>query len=334
MRAFRLYGFGLDGLAIGDLATPDPGPGQVLVETRAVSLNYRDLLMVKGLYNKHQPLPMTPASDGAGEVVAVGKDVSGLKKGDRVIGAFMQGWLDGPYTRDKSRTSLGGELPGTLATHFVLEAAGAIKIPDYLSYEEAAALPCAAVTAWNALFCESKLNSGQTLLVQGTGGASVCALQLAHAAGANVVVTSSSDDKLLRTEQLGAWKAINYRSTPHWGAAARELTGGGVDLVLEVGGVGTLRQSLDAVKYGGHIVLIGNLAVATGELPANLIIHKGVHIRGLYVGSIRMLKDVVAYMSSHSIRPVVGASFEFEQTIDALKLMESGGHFGKIVIRF
>jgi NADPH:quinone reductase-like Zn-dependent oxidoreductase len=332
MRAFRLYSFGFDGLAICDLPNPEPGPNQVLVELKAASLNFRDLMMVKGLYDKNQPLPMTPFSDGSGVVVAVGDAVKTIQVGDRVAGAFMQGWVEGPYNRPKSQTALGGSLPGTLATHILLAEAGTVVIPDSLSFEEAATLPCAGVTAWNALFGEKQLRPGESVLVQGTGGVSIFALQFASAAGARVIVTSSSDDKLQRAKELGAWKTINYRSSPNWGAEARKLTDGGVDCVVEVGGAGTLRQSLDAIRFGGRIEMIGVLSGASGEIPTPLILHKGAHIRGIYVGSVEMFKEVNRSIETTLVKPQIGAIFPFEKAIEALELMESAGHFGKIVV--
>jgi NADPH:quinone reductase-like Zn-dependent oxidoreductase len=252
MNAFQIEAFGLDGLVQRELATPEPGFGQVLVEVKATSLNYRDLLMVKGHYDKNMPLPLIPLSDGAGVVSEIGPGVTHVKVGDRVAGSFFQSWIEGPYNRSKSRLSLGGPRPGMLSTHVVLDELGAVPIPAGLSFEEAATLPCAGVTAWNALFSFDPIKPGDTVLVQGTGGVSMFALQFAVAAGARVIATSSSHEKLERAVALGAFATVNYRSTPNWGSEVRNLSDGGVDCVVEVGGAGTLKQSMDAVRYGGR----------------------------------------------------------------------------------
>ncbi len=332
MKSYRLNSFGLDGLRLEESIPAEPGPGQIGVAIKAVSLNYRDLLMVTGLYDKNLAMPMTPCSDGAGEVIAVGPGVTQHKIGDRVVGGFMQGWVSGPYDREKSKTALGGALPGTLATQVIWEANASVPIPEYMTFEEAATLPCAAVTAWNALFEDRPIRPGETVLVQGTGGVSIFALQLAHAAGAKVIVTSSSDEKLARAKALGAWETINYRSVPQWGADARRMTGGGVDCVVEVGGAGTLKQSLDAVRFEGRINLIGVLSGAVGEIPTTMILHKAAHLRGIYVGSVEMLRSLVMALETNSIRPQIGSKFDFEHVHEAMQLMESAGHFGKIVI--
>ena len=332
MKAFQLESFGLDGLAMRDIPTPVPGLGQVLVALKAASLNYRDLLMIKGIYDKRMPLPLIPLSDGAGEVVAIGSGVTKLNVGDRVAGAFFQSWIAGPITREKSRHSLGGPRQGMLATHVLLDEAGAVPIPSHLSYAEAATLPCAGVTAWNALFADDPIKPGDSVLVQGTGGVSMSALQFARAAGANVVVTSSSNEKLERAKALGATATINYNEIPNWGAEVRRLTNGGVDCVVEVGGAGTLKQSLDAVAYGGRIQVIGVLSGAVGEIPTTSILHKAVHLRGIYVGSVEMFNSMNRAIEAKKLVPMIGSTFPFGNALEALKLMESAGHFGKIVI--
>jgi len=316
-----------------DLPTPQPGPGQVLVALKAASLNYRDLLMISGNYNKNMPLPLIPLSDGAGEIVEVGEGVTYRKVGDRVAGAFFQSWVEGAYDREKSRRSLGGPLPGMLASHVLLDEAGAVPIPVGLSFLEASTLPCAGVTAWNALFSGKPIGPGDTVLAQGTGGVSMFALQLARAAGASVIATSSSDAKLGRAKDLGATETVNYRQIPEWGAEVRRLTSGaGVDCVIEVGGGGTMRQSLDAVRYGGRIAVIGVLAGAVGEIPTTMILHKAIEIRGIYVGSVEMFRGMNRAIEANGIHPVVDAVFEFEQARGAINLMQAAGHFGKIAI--
>jgi len=332
MNAYQIESFGLEGLKKCELPIPAPAQGQVLVEVRAASLNYRDLLMVKGLYDSRMPLPLIPLSDGAGDVVEVGPGVTKVKVGDRVAGSFFQSWIDGPVSREKIRESLGGPRPGMLASHAVLEEAGAIPIPKSLTFQEAATLPCAGVTAWNALFGGSQLRPGDVVLVQGTGGVSVTALQLAVAAGAKVIATSSSDEKLERVKALGAFATINYKETPNWGAEVRRLTDGGVDHVIEVGGAGTLKQSLDAVRFGGHVAIIGVLAGVVAEIPTTTILHKSIQIRGIYVGSAEMFRAMNRSIEANEIKPIVGHTYGFDDASDALRLMESAGHFGKIVI--
>ena len=253
MKAFAIQNqFGLDALKPITLPDPEVGPGQVLVRIHAASLNYRDLMMVSGQYNPNQPLPLVPLSDGAGEIVAIGAGVTRVKVGDRVAGIFTQAWLDGAYKPEYWRTStLGGPLPGMLAEYALLSEQGVVALPDHLSYEEGATLPCAAVTAWNGLFVAGNLQPGQTVLVQGTGGVSLFALQMAKMAGAQVFATSSSDAKLERAKELGASGTVNYKTTPEWGDAVKKLTdGAGVDHIVEVGGAGTLPQSLRAIRDG------------------------------------------------------------------------------------
>jgi NADPH:quinone reductase-like Zn-dependent oxidoreductase len=302
------------------------------VELKAASLNYRDLLMIKGLYDNRMPLPLIPLSDGAGVVVEVGSGVEKVKVGDRVAGAFFQSWIDGPVTREKTRDSLGGPRPGMLASHAVLEQAGTISIPDSVTFQEASTLPCTGVTAWNALYGGPQLLPGDVVLVQGTGGVSMSALTFAVAAGAKVIATSSSDEKLERVRSLGAFATINYHETPNWGAEVRKLTDGGVDHVIEVGGAGTFKQSLDAVRYGGHVAVIGVLAGVTAEVAATTILHKGIQIRGIYVGSTEMFRAMNRAIEANRIKPVIGHIFDFNDSMDAIRLMESAGHFGKIVI--
>ena len=333
MKAYQIESFGLDGLVQRELPDPQAGPGQIIVDVKAASLNYRDLLMVKGYYDKNIPLPLIPLSDGAGVVSQIGDGVTKWQVGDRVAGAFFQTWLEGDYDREKSRVSLGGPRPGMLATKVVLEEAGAVQLPSHLTFEEGSTLPCAGVTAWNALFNQFPIQPGQSVLVQGTGGVSMFALQFAKMAGARVVVTSSSDAKLERAKAMGAFATINYRDIPDWGAAVRKVTNGGVDCVVEVGGAGTLKQSLDAVRYGGRVEVIGVLSGVLGEIPTTTLLHKGIYLHGIYVGSVAMFKAMNLALEANAIHPVIGETFNFDDALDALKLMESAGHFGKIVIK-
>ncbi len=336
MKAFEIQpGFGFDQLKLVERAEPTTerplAAGQVLVECRAWSLNYRDLLVVTGAYNPRLRLPLVPLSDGAGEVRAVGPGVTRFRPGDRVATCFMQRWVEGPLTADKARSDLGGNLPGVLAEFVVLQEDGLVPIPDHLSFEEGATLPCAALTAWNALVVSGRLQAGETVLLQGTGGVSLFALQFAKLHGARVLITSRSDEKLARTKEWGADDTINYQTVPEWGKQAWERTGG-VDHVVEVGGGGTLPESLRAVRHGGHIALIG---ILSGTAPANPlpILMKGIRVQGIYVGSREMFEAMNRAITLHHLRPVIDRVFPFDQAVDALKYLQSGAHFGKVVIR-
>jgi NADPH:quinone reductase-like Zn-dependent oxidoreductase len=335
MRAYVLQdSFGLSSLKLVQRPEPAAGPGQVLVRVRAVSLNYRDLLVVKGQYDARMPLPRIPCSDGAGEVLAVGPGVSRVKTGDRVAGMFMQGWLEGGLTAAKARSALGGDLDGMLAEQVVLSAEGVSRFPDHLSFEEAATLPCAALTAWNALLVQGGLKPGETVLLQGTGGVSIFGLQFANMAGARALVTSSSDDKLARARALGADEGINYKATPEWDRRVRELTGGfGVDHVVEVGGAGTLNRSLRAVRTAGHISLIGVLSGAGGPVDTVVILARALRVLGVYVGSREMFEAMCRAIGQHRLKPVLDRVFPFTEAPEAFRLLESGGHFGKIGIQ-
>jgi NADPH:quinone reductase-like Zn-dependent oxidoreductase len=332
MKAYELQNtFGIDQVTLTDRPDPRPGPGQVLLRMRAFSLNYRDLLVVKGLYNPKLRLPMVPLSDGVGEVVAVGDGVTRVKVGDRVCPLFMQKWLGGEVTDEKARSALGGASDGVLAEFAVFHEDGVTAVPAHLSNPEAATLPCAALTAWHALVTEGHLTAGDTILVQGTGGVSVFALQIARASGARVIATSSSDDKLARVLQLGASEGINYKTTPEWGDKARALTGAGVDHVVEVGGAGTMGQSLRAVRAGGRISLIGVLTGA-GSFNPTPILMKNVCVQGIFVGSREMFEAMNRAIAWHKLRPIVDRVFGFGEVRAALRHMESAAHFGKICI--
>ncbi len=334
MKAYELQGkFGIDSLALVERPEPRPGPGQVLLKMRAWSLNYRDLMVVKGTYAPKLPLPFVPLSDGLGEVAAVGEGVSRVKAGDRVAGCFMQKWIDGEPTEAVAKTALGGALPGVAAEYVVLEADGVVPVPAHLTDDEAATLPCAGVTAWHALVTKGLLKVGETVLIQGTGGVSLFALQFARALGGRVIATSSSDAKLQRVRQLGADETINYRSVPEWGKRVRELTAGrGVDHVVEVGGAGTLAESLRAVRMGGRISLIGVLA-GSGQVDPIPILMKSINVQGIFVGSRAMFETMNGTIALRQLRPVVDRVFAFDELREALRHMESGAHFGKIVLR-
>jgi NADPH:quinone reductase-like Zn-dependent oxidoreductase len=332
MKAYLLNRFGIDGLSLDEVPFPEPGRGQVLVKMRAWSLNYRDLLVVLGKYAPKLKFPFQILSDGVGEVAAVGADVTRVKVGDRVAGAFMQTWIEGQPDAEKSVSALGGALAGLAAESVVLDENGVVPVPTHLSDEEAATLPCAAVTAWHALVDAGKLAPGEAVLVQGTGGVSIFALQFARMLGARVIATSSSDAKLERVRALGASDVINYKATPEWGRRTRDLTGGrGVDHVVEVGGAGTLAQSFDAVRIGGRISLIGVLTGGTvNPIP---VLMKNITIQGIYVGSRSMFEAMNAAIALNGMRPVIDRVFSFFELPQALKHMQSGAHFGKIVFK-
>jgi NADPH:quinone reductase-like Zn-dependent oxidoreductase len=334
MRVVEVRGaFGLDNLIVAERPEPRPGFGQVLLRMRAAALNYRDLLTVLGKYNPKLKLPLIPCSDGMGEVVELGEGVTRVRVGDRVCPIFAQQWLAGEPTREKARSTLGGPLDGTLAELMVVDQEGLVKVPDHLTDEEAASLPCAAVTAWNALMAGG-VKAGETVLVQGTGGVSLFALQFAKVLGARVIATSSSDQKLARVREMGAAEGINYRETPEWGARAKELTGGvGVDLVVEVGGAGTLDQSLRAVRFGGAISLIGNLAGIDAQVRLTLIFMQRVRMLGIFVGHRESFEAMNRAIAVHGLHPVVDRVFPLDESRAAFELMAAGGHFGKICIR-
>jgi NADPH:quinone reductase-like Zn-dependent oxidoreductase len=331
MRAWQISSFGIDSLEFVERPTPTPGPGEVLVGVCAISLNNRDLRMIRGQYNPKLKLPRIPCSDGAGAVVAVGDGVTAWKQGDRVAGIFMQNWLDGPLTRPRARGALGGDVDGMLTDYVVLKETGLVGIPDHLSYQEAATLPCAAVTAWNALEA-GDIKPGGTVLIQGTGGVSIFALQFARLRGARILGISSSDEKLERARGLGLDAGLNYRDNPDWERWVMDQTDGeGVDLVVEVGGVGTLPRSLKAVRIGGTVAQIGVLAETAEPLPISAILHKMVRIQGIYVGSRRNFVEMNKAISLAMLRPV-GEEFLWTQAREVLRRMEEASHFGKLVL--
>jgi NADPH:quinone reductase-like Zn-dependent oxidoreductase len=332
MRAWIIPSFGIDNLQLVDRPEPTAGPGQVVVAVRAVSLNFRDLLIVRGQYNPRMALPRIPCSDAAGEVIAIGPGVTRAAVGDRVCGTFMQTWIAGRLTDAAGRSALGGEIDGVLAERVLLSEEGVVKYPAHLSAEEAATLPCAAVTAWHAL-AEGGLRAGETVLLQGTGGVSIFALQIAKQFGARVLITSGHDEKLARAIQMGASVGVNYRTTPDWDKWARSQTGGvGVDHVVEVGGAGTLERSFKAVRTGGHIALIGVLA-GTGSVNPIPVLMRSLIVRGIFVGSREMFEDMNRAFDLHETHPIIDRVFDFDQFPTALRRLESGTHFGKMVVR-
>ena len=326
--------FGLENLSVSERPDPQPGPGQVLLRMRAVSLNYRDLLTVRGHYNPKQPLPLIPCSDGVGEVLALGPGVSRVRPGERVMPIFAQRWLAGEPTKEAGRSTLGGPLDGTLAESMVVHEDGLVRAPDHLSDEECAALPCAALTAWSALVVKGSLGPGQTLLVQGTGGVSIFALQFGLMLGARVIVTSSSDEKLERAIELGAWAGINYKQQVEWGKEARRLTDGeGVDQIIEVGGGGTLAQSLAAIRMGGRISVIGILAGVATEINVIPLLMQQIRIEGVFVGHREGFESMNRAIALHRSHPVIDRVFRFDEAREAMEHMASGKHFGKICVK-
>jgi NADPH:quinone reductase-like Zn-dependent oxidoreductase len=334
MKVWQIQSFGIEQLVLQHLPQPHPGRGEVLVKVHAVSLNYRDLLMVRGHYNPRMPLPRIPCSDGAGEVVELGEDVKTVAVGQRVAGIFMQNWLDGAPTAERSRGALGGDIDGMLAEYVVLPASGVVAIPEHLSYAEGATLPCAGVTAWNALVNVGQVKPGDVVVTQGTGGVSVFALQFAKLMGATVLGTSSSDEKLDRARTLGLNAGLNYRQTPDWAKWVLQQTSNrGADLIVEVGGAGTFIQSLQAVRTGGAIAQIGILSPSDQPLPIAPILHRQVRIQGVYVGSRAHFETMNRAIAASHLRPVVDKIFPFPQAREALSTIENGYHFGKIVIQ-
>lgn len=330
-RGYHLTAFGFDKIVEVALEVPALGPHDVLVQMHAFSLNYRDYIVAKGIYNPKQKFPLIPLSDGAGEVIEVGSAVTDFRKGDRVTPTFFQNWTAGQPTLQGAKTALGGAIDGVLRKEAIFHEQGLVKIPEHLSFEEAATLPCAALTAWNALFEHGSVKPGQSVLTLGTGGVSIFALQFAKAAGAEVIITSSSDEKLNKTRQLGANFTINYKQTPDWESSVMKIFPDGVDHVVEVGGAGTLDRSVKSVKIGGHISLIGVLA--SGQFNPTALLMKAARLQGIYVGSREMFLRMNEAITTNKIKPVIDRVFKSGEIRDALEYMGSGSHFGKIVLK-
>jgi NADPH:quinone reductase-like Zn-dependent oxidoreductase len=334
MKVYEIHqGTGIDALTLVERSDPQPGFGQVLIRVRATSLNYRDLIVAQGNYSGQQS-SLIPMSDGAGDVVAIGEGVTRLKVGDRVAGIFFQDWLAGAISKDIMNSDLGGGIDGMLAEYVTLNQNGVVLLPDHLSYEEGATLPCAAVTAWHALVTKGNLRAGETVLLLGTGGVSMFALQFAKLHGARTIVTSSSDEKLERAQALGADETINYKSIPNWEEEVYRLTDSiGVDHVVEVGGAGTLEKSIKSVCYGGRISLIGVLSGFGGEVNPQPLLGKSVTMQGIYVGSREMFAAMNRAIAQAKLKPVIDRVFPFTETKDAYQYLKSGSHFGKVVIQ-
>jgi NADPH:quinone reductase-like Zn-dependent oxidoreductase len=333
MKAYEIAKFGFDGLQMVEREMPKPGPGEVLLRMKAVSLNYRELLVVQGGYNPRLAFPTTPASDGVGEVAAVGEGVTSVNVGDRVATMFFEHWDSGELSDEGARTAVGAGYKGVFAEYVCVREGGVSPVPDFLTDAEASTLPCAALTAWHGMFEQAKVRPGSTVLTLGTGGVSLFALQFAAMAGARVIITSSSDEKLARARELGAGETINYREHEDWEKIVRKLTAGrGVDHVIEVGGAGTFPKSLRAVRRGGVISLIGVLA-GLGTVDPLPIFMYGIRVNGIYVGSRAMFRSMVGAVEQHQLHPVVDRVFEFAEARTAYEHLASGQHFGKLVIK-
>ena len=330
--------WGLDAVQVVEKPDPTPAAGQVLVRMKAVSLNYRDLLMVNGMYGRGPATSgdvITPFSDGCGVVEAVGAGVTRVKPGDRVATLFFQGWISGPPSMEKLMTSLGFPIPGAGSELQTFSEQGVSKVPEFLTDQQVATLPCAALTAWRGLFEDADLQPADTVVLQGTGGVSIFGLQFAHAAGLRTLITSSSDEKLARAKALGADHLVNYKATPAWSGPVREATGGrGADFIMEVGGGGTIQESMKAVRIGGHIAIIG--IVAGGGDPFNpaALIGNSAKLQGLSVGSRDMFEAMCRAIELHRIQPVVDKVFPWTEVRAAFAAMAGGEHFGKIVLQF
>jgi NADPH:quinone reductase-like Zn-dependent oxidoreductase len=334
MNAYHVHpGRHFDGIVPIERTLPAPGPFEVRVRIRAVALNYRDLMVIRGDYNGGNAEPVVPASDGAGDVIEIGEKVTRFNVGDRVATTFFASWIEGRQTPEKSRNSFGGLIDGALAREIVVSQDSLFKVPDHLDYDEAATLTCAGVTAWNSVFVEGKAKPGDSVLLLGTGGVSIWGLQLAKAAGLRAVITSSSDRKLERARELGADATINYATTPEWHEEVLRATGGeGVEVVVEVGGAGTLKKSLLSTRMGGTVAIVGGVSGWGSEVDPFQMIRGAKHVTGIYVGSLAMLEDLARFVSLHKIKPVVDRVFPFDQARKAYEYLDSGSHFGKVVI--
>lgn len=325
--------FGLDNLKLASRPVPEPGPRQVRVRVRAVSLNYRDLLLVRGIYNPKQPLPAVPCSDAAGEVEAVGDGVRRFAVGDRVTTTFFPHWGGGEPSSETLATAPGGPGGnGYLAEAIVVDEDGLVPTPDTLTDAEASTLPCAGLTAWSAIVRLGQVRPGDVVLIEGTGGVAVFALQFAKMAGARVIITSSSDDKLARARALGADFGINYRSTPDWGQAARTWAGRQMDHIVELGGAETLDQAVRAIRPGGTISMIGVLSGPAPALNMPLVVMRQVRLQGVTVGPHQAMDAMMRAVEAAALRPVIDRRFELDRVRDAFERLGRGDHFGKIVV--
>jgi NADPH:quinone reductase-like Zn-dependent oxidoreductase len=325
--------FGIDNLEVVQRPMPSPGKNEVLLKLKAASLNFRDYLMVTGKYNPRQKLPLVPLSDGAGEIIEIGDQVTSLKVGEKVACLFAPHWMNGSPDHNELRSTLGGPLDGTMQEFMILNERSVVRVPDYLDFREAATLPCAALTSWSSLVTYGNIKAGDSVLILGTGGVSIFALQIAKALGCHTILTSGSHEKLQKALELGADEVINYKENPNWGKEVMKRTSRrGVDHVIEVGGAGTIEQSITATKIDGCISLIGILA--GNEKPINLLpmLMKNIKMQGIVVGHKSGLIDMLKAFEKHTILPVIDKHFGFDELPDALNYLVSGNHFGKITI--
>ena len=335
MKVIELHAFGIDNLHLVDRPVPQPGAGRVLIRMQAASLNYVDLLVIKGHYNPHLLLPFIPVADGAGIVEAIGEGVTRWKPGDRIVTHFIQRWLSGPAQPETATAKLGAELPGVMAEYIVLPAEGIVAAPAHMTAQEAATLPIAGLTAWMGLIHYGGLRPGQTVLTQGTGGVSMAALQLAKAMGANVIATSSSDAKLTRLRALGADAVFNYRTHPDWPAEVKRLTdGAGAHLTLDVGGADSIGKSLQAIRTNGFVGIVGVLEGLSASFNVFDALGNYGRIQGFQVGPRNEFEQYVRALEINQIHPVIDRVFSLEQTKEAFRYMAGGHHLGKVVISF
>jgi NADPH:quinone reductase-like Zn-dependent oxidoreductase len=326
-------GFGYDNLTLREGDTPRPGPRDVLLEMRAASLNYRDIVVLNGQHGRRVQPPLIPLSDGVGTVIETGRDVTDLHPGDRVAPAFFQNWEGGPPPGDLEAGRLGGPLDGVLATHRVLPARGVLPVPDHLTDAQAATLPCAGVTAWSAIIGDDPVRPGETVLILGSGGVALMALLLAKTAGVRTIVTTSSGDRVAKLRALGADHVVDRSVTPDWAAEVRLLTHGmGVDRVIELGGAATLPQAIKAARTGAQIILIGNVTGNTAELFLPAILTRQLTLRAVTVGPKAAFAALNRAVAAHTLRPVTGASWVFDDAPEAFRALEAGGHFGNLCI--
>ena len=337
MKVFQIQDdWSMEHLQVTERTQPRPGPGEVLLHMKAASVNYRDLVVpIRGYGSFTGTLPLVPISDGVGEVAEIGTGVTRVTTGDRVCPMFMQKWIAGEPDLTRLSSTLGGPMDGVMQEYMVVDEEGLAKAPEYLTDEEAATLPCAALTAWSALVTEGDVKAGDTVLLQGTGGVSLFALQFSKLLGAKVIIISSSDDKLKKAAALGADEGINYKNAPEWGKAVKKLTGGkGVDHIIEVGGEKTLPQSLRVIRPGGTISMIGVLSGINMGVSLGLIVTRKVRLQGITVGHRDSFEAMTRAMSQHQIKPVIDRVFPFDALKESMEYLRQGKHFGKICIRF
>ena len=338
MRVFQIQDdWGINNLKLAERAAPEPGPGQVLIAMRAASLNSRDLIVPERGYGRATgELPLIPVSDGVGEVISIGDNVTRVKPGDRVCPTYFQNWIDGQPDKASFASALGGPLDGVMADQVCLSEQGVVVVPDYLTDAQAATLPCAALTAWSAIVTYGQVSEADKVLIQGTGGVALFALAFAKLRGAHVTVISSSDEKLEQVRQMGADETINYKQTEDWSRASRDITSdrGGFDHIVELGGTHTLPQSLKAIKPAGTISLIGVLSGLAIEASLGPIVTRQVRLQGITVGHRSGFEAMLSAMAEHQTTPVIGEVYPFDALKDALEHLRVGGHFGKTIINF